>query len=486
MHMARSNPSSIAFPSSLFGQSALSGLRKTLRGISPLNTIPDFLRTFGVLIPDSLFGLSSAGANSRARRFTPHVTFWAFLAQTLTPETSCRNIVRKVQAWWLSVSSKADVGSSSSAAYTKARKRLNPDTIKEVSHHLAHRLEQRVSTSQLWLGRHVKIVDGTTVSMPDTQENQDKYPQPTSQKTGCGFPQMRVVGLFSLASGALLDLAKSSIRVHESILFNQLIPAMKKGDVVLADRGFCSFHTFWKLSETGIDSLMRLNAIRKVDFDKGCKLGTNDRLLTWKKPAQRPKGCTEEEYRNLPPTMTLRHVRLEISSRGHRTQTITLVTTLVDPTAYPIQALGELYLSRWMVELHFREIKITLGMDVLRCQTPAMAEKEIMMHAVSYNLIRSLMQEAATSHQIDLSRISFKGTLDTMREWRSVLESMRGHPRKHRALLEIMLRVIASDLVPYRPNREEPRAKKRRAKNYHLLTKHRSEMKTPAHRNRPK
>lgn len=322
--------------------------------------------------------------------------------------------------------------------------------------------------------------------MPDTQENQDKYPQPSSQKIGCGFPQMRVVGLFSLASGALLDLAKSSIRVHESILFDQLIPAMNKGDVVLADRGFCSFHTFWKLSKAGIDSLMRLNAMRKVDFRKGGKLGTNDRLLTWKKPVQRPKGCTEEEYRNLPPTMTLRHVRLQVSARGHRTQTITLVTTLVDPTAYPIQALGELYLARWNVELHFREIKITLGMDVLRCQTPAMVEKEIMMHAVSYNLIRSLMQEAATSHQIDLSRISFKGTLDTMREWRAVLESMRGHPRKHKALLDIMLRVIASDPVPYRPNREEPRAKKRRPKNYHLLTKHRSEMKTPAHRNRPK
>lgn len=414
------------------------------------------------------------------------MTFWAFLAQTLTPETSCRNIVRKVQAWWLSVSSKADVGSSSSAAYTKARKRLNPGAIKDVSHHLARRLEQRVSASQLWLGRHVRIVDGTTVSMPDTQENQDKYPQPSSQKIGCGFPQMRVVGLFSLASGALLDLAKSSIRVHESILFDQLIPAMNKGDVVLADRGFCSFHTFWKLSKAGIDSLMRLNAMRKVDFRKGGKLGTNDRLLTWKKPVQRPKGCTEEEYRNLPPTMTLRHVRLQVSARGHRTQTITLVTTLVDPTAYPIQALGELYLARWNVELHFREIKITLGMDVLRCQTPAMVEKEIMMHAVSYNLIRSLMQEAATSHQIDLSRISFKGTLDTMREWRAVLESMRGHPRKHKALLDIMLRVIASDPVPYRPNREEPRAKKRRPKNYHLLTKHRSEMKTPAHRNRPK
>lgn len=484
--MRHGTPFFQGFSSILFGRPALSGLQKTLREIGALNTLSDFFKTFGFLIPDALLRRNPSGTNSRQRRFTPHVTFWAFLAQTLAPETSCRDIVRKVQAWWQLRAPTADAGSSSTAAYTKARQRLEPETIRGIGSHLIDRMERRVQTSQLWLGRRVRVVDGTTVSMPDTDENQEIYPQPSSQKAGCGFPQMRVVGLFSLATGALLDFAKSSIHVHESILFRQLMSTLEKGDIVLADRGFCSFHSVWNMSREGIDALMRLNGVRKVDFRRGVKLGPNDRLLTWKKPAQRPKGCTQEEYDALPATMTLRHVRLTVSARGHRTQTVTLVTTLLDPDLYSLQQLGELYLQRWSVELHFREIKITLGMDVLRCQTPAMVEKEVMMHAVSYNLVRSLMQEAALRHHVDLTRISFKGTVDTLRHWSASFDAMRGKPRKQQALLDSMFEIIAKDLVPLRPGREEPRAKKRRPKNYHLLTKPRHEMIISGHRNRPK
>jgi hypothetical protein len=484
--MQHSTPFFQGFSSILFGRPALSGLQKKLREVASLNTLSDFFETFGFLIPDALLHRSSSGANSRERRFTRHLTFWAFLAQSLAPQTSCRDIVRKVQAWWLLRAPKSKAGSSSTAAYTKARQRLEPKTIRGIDAHLIERLETRVQPSQLWLGRCVRVVDGTTVSMPDTHDNQKKYPQPSSQNAGCGFPQMRIVGLFSLASGALLDFAKSSIHVHESILFGQLMSILKKADIVLADRGFCSFHACWKMSQAGIDALMRLNGVRKVDFRKGKKLGPNDRLIAWKKPAQRPKGCTQEEFEALPAVMILRHVRLTASARGHRTQTITLVTTLLDPVAYPLQQLGELYLQRWSVELHFREIKITLGMDVLSCQTPAMVEKEVMMHAVSYNLVRALMQEAAIRHQVDLTRMSFKGTVDTLRHWSANLEAMRGMPRKQKALLDTMFEVMANDLVPHRPEREEPRAKKRRPKNYHLLTKPRHEMKISGHRNRPK
>ncbi len=484
--MHHTTPFFQGFSSILFGRPALTGLQKTLREIAALNTLSDFFETFGFLIPDALLRRRSSGANSRQRRFTLHVTFWAFLAQTLAPETSCRDIVRKVQAWWLLRAPKSSAGSSSTAAYTKARKRLEPETIRGIGEHLIEHLEGRVQPSQLWLGRRVRVVDGTTVSMPDTLENQMKYPQPSSQKAGCGFPQMRIVGMFSLASGALLDFAKSSIHVHESILFGQLMFTLEKGDLALADRGFCSFHAFWNMSQAGVDALIRLNAVRKVDFRKGVKLVPNDRLITWKKPTQRPKGCTQEEFDALPASMMLRHVRLTVSARGHRTQTITLVTTLLDPIAYPLQQLGELYLQRWSVELHFREIKITLGMDVLRCQSPAMVEKEVMMHAVSYNLVRSLMQEASIRHQVDLTRISFKGTVDTLRHWSASLEAMRGMPRKQKALLGAMFELIANDIVPHRPDREEPRAKKRRPKNYHLLTKPRHKMRISGHRNRPK
>lgn len=484
--MQHSTPFFQGFSSILFGRPALSGLEQTLRKVAALNALSDFFETFGFLIPESLLQRRAEGANSRQRRFSLHVTFWAFLAQTLVPQTSCRDIVRKVQAWWLLHDPKADVGSSSTCAYTKARRRLDPETIRPVARHLVEHLEGRTPKSQLWFGRRVRVVDGTTVSMPDTEANQAVYPQSAGQKPGCGFPLMRVVGLFSLASGALLDHATGSKHVHESILSTRLMEGLDKGDIVLADRGFCSFLAFQRLSFAGVDALMRLNGARKVDFRKGVKLGPNDRLLTWKKPARKPTGCTQEAYDALPATLTLRHVKLVVAARGHRTQTIVLVTTLLDPLAYPIEALGELYFQRWSVELHFREIKTTLGMDVLRCQTPDMVEKEVMMHAVSYNLVRAIMQQAAIDHQVDLTRISFKGTVDTLRHWSASLEALRGKPRKQKALLDAMLELIAKDLVPLRPGREEPRAKKRRPKNYQLLTKPRKKMVTSGHRNRPK
>ena len=484
--MPHTTPFFQGFSSILFGRPALSELEKTLRKVAQIKSLAELFATFGDLIPAALLQRRAKGANSRQRRYTLHVTFWAFLAQTLAPQTSCRDIVRKVQAWWLLRDPKSSAGSASTSAYTKARQRLDPEAIEPVASHLADLLESRVPSSQLWRGRRVRLVDGTTVSMPDTEANQKAYPQSSSQKPGCGFPLMRLVGLFSLASGALLGFAKSSLHIHESMLFGHLMALLEKGDIALADRGFCSFHTFWRLSSAGVDALMRLNGTRKVDFRKGTRLGPGDRLLTWKKPAIPPKSCTREEYDALPATMTLRHVKLVVSARGYRTQTIVLVTTLLDPVAYPVEALGELYFQRWSVELHFREIKITLGMDVLRCQTPDMVDKEVMMHSIAYNLVRAIMQQAANDHQVDLTRISFKGTADALRHWSGSLEALRGQPRKQKAMLDAMLELIAKDLVPLRPDREEPRARKRRPKNYHLLTKPRYEMLIRVHRNRPK
>ena len=484
--MRHDTPFFQGFSSILFGRPALSGLEKSLRKVAALNTLADFFETFGFLIPDALLQRNSTGANTRQRRFTLHVTFWAFLSQTLAPQTSCRETVRKVQAWWLLRSPDSTIGSASTAAYTKARQRLDPLVIDGIGRHLVDRMERRALTSQKWLGRNVKVIDGTTLSMPDTPENQEIYPQPSSQKTGCGFPQMRLVGVFSLATGAMLDYAKSNIHVSESILFGQLIPKFDKGDIALTDRGFGSYHAFSHMTDAGVDAVIRLNGARKVDLEKGKKIGHNDWLVTWKKPIQRPKGCTPEQYAALPATMILRHVKLTVSARGHRSQTLIIVTTLLDPIAYPAEKIGELYFQRWSVELHFKEIKITLGMDVLRCLTPGMVDKEVMMHRVSYNLIRALMQEAAVRHDVDLSRISLKGTVDTLRHWSASLEALRGKPRKQQRLLDAMFEIIAKDLVPHRPGREEPRAKKRRPKNYQLLTEPRHEMKTPAHRNRPK
>lgn len=430
--MTHSTPFFQGFSSILFGRPALTNLEKLLRKVASLRSLSDFFETFGFLVPEALLERNTHGAGSRRRRFSLHLTFWAFLAQVLVPETSCRDIVRKVQAWALLRDPNLKPGSSSTAAYTKARMRLNIPVLETIARHLTEYLEARIRPEQLWCNRRVRIVDGTSVSMPDTEANQERYPQPSSQKPGCGFPQMKITGIFSLASGALLHLAKSSIHVHESILFAGMMHLLKKGDLILADRGFCSFLAFWQLSQRGVDALMRLHSARKPDFRKGVRLGPDDRLITWSKPTKRPKAVSKEEFAALPKSITLRHVRLRVSARGHRTQTIWLVTSLLDPVAYPIAALGELYLQRWGVELHYREIKITLGMDVLRCQTPDMVEKEVLMHSIAYNLVRALMQKAAIEHQVDLSRISFKGTVvSAVSQNQPVMVEMKGFKTSH-------------------------------------------------------
>ena len=347
-------------------------------------------------------------------------------------------------------------------------------------------MEANGPSESRWLSREVKIVDGTCLSMPDTPENQAAYPQPSNQKKGCGFPMMKLVGLFSLKSGALLHFARGTLRVHESQLFRQLWAHLSQGDIVLGDRGFCSFFAMASLLGRGVDSLMRLHQARRADFRRGKRLGKDDILITWTKPAQRTAAWSPQEFAALPDTLTLRQIRLHIDIKGCRSRTIILVTTLLDPVAYPAEAIAALYLERWSVELHFREIKITLALDVLRCLTPLMIEKELLLHIIAYNLVRALMQRAAILHGMELRRVSFKGTLDTLRHFADAVHASQGKPRKQAELLDSMLEIIAADQVPYRPSRNEPRAKKRRPKNYHLLTKPRHQMRVPPHRNRPK
>ena len=321
--------------------------------------------------------------------------------------------------------------------------------------------------------------------MPDTAANQQSWPQPSTQKEGLGFPCMKLAGIFSLASGGLEDYAAGTLHQHESVLFRSLWEGLDKGDILLGDRGFCSYAAMAGLARHGIDSVMRLHQARKVDFREGQRLGADDRLITWNKP-QRTEAWSREEWEALPGSLSLRLIRLYVSTPGFRTREVTLVTTLSDAKAYPADAIRALYAQRWEVDLHFHQIKILLGLDILRCKSPELIEKETLMHLIAYNLIRLLMQQAASTHGADLGRISFKGTLDTVRHFAAAIHAARATPRKQDALIDEMLAIIASDCVPERPGRSEPRAKKRRAKNYHLLTKPRSEMTVPPHRNRPR
>jgi hypothetical protein len=345
-----------------------------------------------------------------------------------------------------------------------------------------------ITPHHLWYGREVKIVDGSSVSMPDTEENQRLYPQPSGQKEGCGFPVMRLVVNFSLTSGMVLDYRKGDLHVHERTLWRQMWDGYQAGDVVLADCGFCSLADFWLLSERKVDSVMRIHQARK---DKKIikRFNKNDYLVQWDKGkySDAPNWMTYEQWEQIPQSITVRQVKVTVDLPGVRTKNYTLATTLLDSKKYPPQALADLYRRRWMAELFLKDIKTTMRMDILRCKTPGMIHKELTIFIIAYNLIRSLIWKAALNKGIDPYRISFAGAMATIRQWTPLLATIKGHKKKRR-FIESFMEVLAEDIIPTRKRpRREPRAIKRRLNsNYQLLTKPRHEFVEIPHRHRYK
>jgi hypothetical protein len=429
---------------------------------------------FGPWLPVKLLVQNHQGLNSRKRAYPVNITFWAFLSQVLNPGSACREIVRKVQFW--AAHHHQNLPDSGTSAYCQARARLPLERLEQLHQHLALKLVGQTSAADLWLGHRVKVVDGTGLSMPDTSANQQAWPQPVSQKPGCGFPVTKIVGCFCLASGALLQWVQGTLKDHDFRLFQGLLATFLKGEIVLADRGFCSYGNLAALLQRGAGAVMRIHHFRKLDWRRGQRLGRRDRLVEWRKPQLQTDVWTAEQWKQLPEQITLRTVEVRVEVPGFRTQRIVLVTTLLAADQYTAAELGQLYFRRWAVELFFRDIKITLGMDVLRCQSPAMVQKEIAMHAIAYNLIRALMQDIARSYQVQLSRLSFKGTVDALRQWSEWSQAGKGHPRHAQNLRNLFYYTIATDPLLRRPNRSEPRAVKRRPKNFRLLTRPRRDM----------
>jgi len=391
-------------------------------------------------------------------------------------------VVRRIEAWWRWGQLRSAT-SLSDSAYIQARQRLDLQTLRLIQQQVAWHLERNVNRKERWLeGRAVKIVDGTSFSMPDSAANQAAWPQPSGQQPGCGFPVAKLVGVFSLASGALLEQAVAHLHVHDSTLFRGLWDKLEKGDIILADRAFCSYGTMASLQRSGVDTVIRLHAMRKVDWRRGRRLGSGDQLVTWSKPAMVPENWTQTEWDALPQELAVRLIRVIVESPGFRSRTVLLATTLTDARLYPADALRQLYAQRWNIELHFAQIKTTLGLDILRCQSPGMIQKELQIHLIAYNLVRALMQKAAHLYQVPLERLSFKGSLDTLRHWAAAIQASSKTPRKQAELIQRMLEAIATDPNPSRPGRSEPRAKKRRPKNYQLLTQPRNDMKVIPHR----
>jgi len=429
-------------------------------------------------LPPGLLSQADEGANSRDRIYNVRRTFFGFLYQVLKPDTSCREIVRQVQALF-ALHDQGPVDEKTSA-YCQARKRLPLDTLCRVRVAVAAAGEKM---AELWHGLRPKLIDGTTVSAPDTPKNQRAYPQSGSQKPGCGFPLIRLLGVFSLATGALLDYGKGNKYQSELRLLWKLIDQFKPGDLAVADRGFCSYVLLALLLRLGVASLFRLHQRRPADLRKGKRLGKNDRLFTWSKPPQKPRWLPQSWWEKLPAELTVRVIRFNLSCPGYRPQSVTLVTTLLDPQKYPAREIAQLYTRRWKIELWFRDIKTSMGMEVLRCKSPQLLHKELEMFFIAYNLIRCLMVQAGTTNDVELDRMSFKGTVDSVRQFSLAIVQARSKKKQNQLIVEL-LEVIARDEVPDRPDRREPRAVKRRPKAFPLLNKPRDQYQEIAHRNR--
>ena len=442
------------FSHRLGGRGALPAVKKVLGQSAALDGLAALVGRF---VPAGVF---ATGEEQRDRVFTPWVTFVAFLGQVLTRGSACREAVRRVQAWC--VVDKRAVPSESTSAYCQARARLSTETLSAAHEAVGGWIERHTKEAWRWCGRPVKVLDGTGISMPDTEENRARWPYAGGQKPGCGFPTAQMVGMFCLATGRLVRFALAAWRAHEIPLARQLLGWIEKGEVVLTDRGFCGWGFIAQLQRKGADVVMRAHQARHL---KGQR-------MIWKKP-QRQATWTKEQWQELPATVTVRLVRCRVEVPGFRTEHLVLVTTLLDAAAYPDAAIMALYRRRWAVELSFRDIKTTLGLDVLRCQTPGLIEKEIGLQVLAYNLVRALMLEAAWTHGVELARLSFKGTVDTLRQWTPLFAPQMFAFRRAR---QELLRIIAADQVPDRPDRVEPRARKRRPKSYQLLTKPRHQM----------
>ena len=407
--------------------------------------------------------------------YTPPVTLWAFLSQKLHKgeQRSCVAAVARVVV--LLVSLGRQPPSSNTGADCRARAKLPAPVIRRLTLDMARGCEKAAPLSWLWRGRHVKLVDGTTASMPDTEANQVEYPQPATQEEGVGFPLVRMVVLFSLATGMLCDMAMGPCQGKETgelALFRELFGRLEADDIVLGDRLYCSYFVIALLKELGVDFVVRLHQSRTVDFRRGQRLGPGDHRVEWIRPA-RPTWMDEETYERMPVSIELREVLVQVDQPGFRTESFVVVTTLSDAEEYPAQEIAELYRGRWLAELDIRTIKITLDMDVLRCKTPEMVRTEIWMHLLAYNLIRRSILQSAAASGLSPRALSFTAAMQAIAaSWIVAVLSDRS---TFGELVEAHLTNLTGHRVGNRPDRVEPRAVKRRPKPHRLLTKPRAE-----------
>ena len=412
---------------------------------------------FNVLTSPQLLELTDAALpEHRERLYPPTVTLSMFLRQALAADPSCQ---RAVNGW---AASRAAEGLSAQSirtgGYCRARQRLPLSMVQALTLESGRQLSERALEGWCWRGRPVKLLDGTGFSMPDTPENQRAYPQPSSQAAGVGFPLARLSCVICLASGAVLTAASGPHEGpgHSELdLSRTLLAALRPGEVLLADALYANFWLVADLLAAGVDFVLEQHGSRVTDFRRGERLAIRDHRLDWLKPRHKPAWMSRSQYRAYPEQIQVREAQV-----GGRV----LVTSLLDASAVAKHELDALYRQRWHIELDLRAIKSTLGLDVLRCRTPAMVEKELWVYLLAYNLIRLLMAQAAAEHGASPRQLSFKHTVQLFSEF-----NLRELCHADAATLALLFRLIAQQRVGHRPGRCEPRAKKRRPKSYPWL-----------------
>jgi len=385
--------------------------------------------------------------------YSPAVTLWVFLAQCFSADHSCRDAVSRLIAW--RVSQGLAPCSAATGAYCQARGQLPEEGLQELVRQSGKQVEDESPEAWLWHGRRVRLVDGSTVTMPDTPENQQAYPQQKNQKPGCGFPIARILVIFSLSVGTVLEASIGKYKgkqTGENSMFRSLHDALAEGDVILADRYFSGWSDIALPLARGVDVVIRKHQHRRTDFRTGKRLGKDDHLIVWSRP-QRPKWMSAEQYATLPSQLTLREVRIRVAQKGFRTRSLVVVTTLLDAAQYPPAELALLYRRRWQAELYLRSLKTVLQMEHLRCQTPQRVHNEFYMHLLGYNLIRGVTAAAAIESGQTPWKISFKGALQTLQQFLPILLLQVSNE----AWCDALLRAVATHIVGNRPDRFEPR-----------------------------
>jgi hypothetical protein len=399
----------------------------------------------------------------RDRVLDPVTTVHVFLLQILHGNTACTALPRLAGLCF------------TAGAYCSARMRLPLALFQDLLERVCDALYPEIENAGRWRGHRTWHIDGSSFSMPDTAELQAHFGQPSNQGKGCGFPVAHILTLFHAGTGLLLKVVTSPMRTHDMRHAATMHPELDEGDILLADRGFASFVHLTLLFLRQMHGVFRCHQRQIVNFrvnrkhtnkhkpKKGMprsrylrRLGKYDQLVEYVKPKAKPKWIESVVYACLPKTLVVRELRFLTPQKGHRTKVITLVTTLLDPVAYPKAALAELYLSRWQIEVNLDHLKTTMGMAVLHCKTVEGVLKELYMFALAYNLIRLVMLEASRLQKTPLDRISFIDALRWLRD----------------ANAETMLTPLVVN--PFRPDRLEPRVIKRRMKEYNLMRKPRS------------